>query len=137
MSWSSKAMNFGSLSFLHLGKLSLFGPNELFMPLNFFGTSEGVKYLLFFFPSTQRCGHCKKLAPEWKKAAKNLQGKVKLGHVNCDVEQVITRNVYILLIWLSEIISMNSFPSHHYMYCFLRKFTIFVVFTHLPLEHES
>ncbi|CAB4304582.1 unnamed protein product [Prunus armeniaca] len=33
------------------------------------------------------CGHCKKLAPEWKKAAKNLQGKVKLGHVDCDVEK--------------------------------------------------
>ncbi|KAK1418165.1 hypothetical protein QVD17_27304 [Tagetes erecta] len=33
------------------------------------------------------CGHCKKLAPEWKKAAKNLQGKVKLGHVNCDDEK--------------------------------------------------
>ncbi|KAL7596052.1 hypothetical protein Lser_V15G29984 [Lactuca serriola] len=30
------------------------------------------------------CGHCKNLAPEGKKAAKNLQGKVKLGHVNCD-----------------------------------------------------
>ncbi|KAJ8749297.1 hypothetical protein K2173_018779 [Erythroxylum novogranatense] len=33
------------------------------------------------------CGHCKKLAPEWKKAAANLKGKVKLGHVDCDVEQ--------------------------------------------------
>ncbi|KAM1770909.1 hypothetical protein ACFX11_045798 [Malus domestica] len=33
------------------------------------------------------CGHCKKLAPEWKKAAKNLQGKVKLGHVDCDAEK--------------------------------------------------
>ncbi|KAL8239370.1 hypothetical protein R6Q59_015937 [Mikania micrantha] len=33
------------------------------------------------------CGHCKKLAPEWKKAAKNLKGKVKLGHVNCDDEK--------------------------------------------------
>ncbi|KAK9074078.1 hypothetical protein SSX86_006675 [Deinandra increscens subsp. villosa] len=35
------------------------------------------------------CGHCKKLAPEWKKAAKNLQGKVKLGHVNCDDEKAL------------------------------------------------
>lgn len=35
-----------------------------------------------------RCGHCKKLAPEWKKAAKNLEGKVKLGHVDCDAEKV-------------------------------------------------
>ncbi|XP_010522374.1 PREDICTED: protein disulfide-isomerase 2-3-like [Tarenaya hassleriana] len=33
------------------------------------------------------CGHCKKLAPEWKKAAKNLKGKVNLGHVNCDADQ--------------------------------------------------
>ncbi|KAF1889425.1 hypothetical protein Lal_00024750 [Lupinus albus] len=33
------------------------------------------------------CGHCKKLAPEWKKAANSLQGKVKLGHVDCDAEK--------------------------------------------------
>ncbi|KAL9347579.1 hypothetical protein Peur_058945 [Populus x canadensis] len=33
------------------------------------------------------CGHCKKLAPEWKKAANSLQGKVKLGHVDCDSEK--------------------------------------------------
>ncbi|OAY35052.1 protein disulfide isomerase-like 2-3 [Manihot esculenta] len=33
------------------------------------------------------CGHCKKLAPEWKKAANSLKGKVKLGHVDCDAEK--------------------------------------------------
>ncbi|XP_052623010.1 protein disulfide isomerase-like 2-3 isoform X2 [Lactuca sativa] len=39
--------------------------------------------ICLFFCSIQ-CGHCKNLAPEGKKATKNLQGKVKLGHVNCD-----------------------------------------------------
>ncbi|KHN44746.1 Protein disulfide isomerase-like 2-3 [Glycine soja] len=33
------------------------------------------------------CGHCKKLAPEWKKASNSLKGKVKLGHVDCDAEK--------------------------------------------------
>jgi protein disulfide-isomerase A6 len=28
------------------------------------------------------------LAPEWKKAAKQLKGQVKLGHVDCDAEKV-------------------------------------------------
>ncbi|PNX92037.1 protein disulfide isomerase-like 2-3-like [Trifolium pratense] len=33
------------------------------------------------------CGHCKNLAPEWKKASNNLKGKVKLGHVDCDADK--------------------------------------------------
>ncbi|KAK9077383.1 hypothetical protein SSX86_005720 [Deinandra increscens subsp. villosa] len=46
--------------------------------------SKDLWMVEFFAPW---CGHCKKLAPEWKKAAKNLQGKVKLGHVNGDDEK--------------------------------------------------
>lgn len=46
-----------------------------------------VKADLFF--SLSRCGHCKKLAPEWKKASNNLKGKVKLGHVDCDADKVV------------------------------------------------
>ncbi|KAG0448199.1 hypothetical protein HPP92_027943, partial [Vanilla planifolia] len=46
--------------------------------------SKDLWVVEFFAPW---CGHCKKLAPEWKKAANNLKGKVKLGHVNCDAEK--------------------------------------------------
>ncbi|KAJ4976890.1 hypothetical protein NE237_001996 [Protea cynaroides] len=46
--------------------------------------SKDLWIVEFFAPW---CGHCKKLAPEWKKAAKNLKGKVKLGHVDCDSEK--------------------------------------------------
>ncbi|KAK4790650.1 hypothetical protein SAY86_017954 [Trapa natans] len=46
--------------------------------------SKELWIMEFFAPW---CGHCKKLAPEWKKAANNLKGKVKLGHVDCDSEK--------------------------------------------------
>ncbi|XP_072981249.1 protein disulfide isomerase-like 2-3 [Typha angustifolia] len=46
--------------------------------------SKDLWIVEFFAPW---CGHCKKLAPEWKRAANNLKGKVKLGHVDCDAEK--------------------------------------------------
>lgn len=41
--------------------------------------SEETWMVEFFAPW---CGHCKSLAPEWEKAAKKLEGKVKLGAVD-------------------------------------------------------
>ncbi|GER48232.1 protein disulfide isomerase family [Striga asiatica] len=46
--------------------------------------SKDLWVVEFFAPW---CGHCKKLAPEWKKAANSLKGQVKLGHVDCDAEK--------------------------------------------------
>lgn len=35
------------------------------------------------------------MAPEWKKAANSLKGKVKLGHVDCDAEKVRQAEYYL------------------------------------------
>lgn len=35
------------------------------------------------------CGHCKSLAPEWTKAAKQLKGVVKVGAVDMTTDQEV------------------------------------------------
>jgi len=50
--------------------------------------SDDVWLVEFFAPW---CGHCKNLAPEWKKAAAELSGKVKLGAVDATVESSLAQ----------------------------------------------
>lgn len=47
---------------------------------------DGVWLVEFYAPW---CGHCKSLAPEWKKAAAALKGVVNVGAVDMDVHQSV------------------------------------------------
>ena len=49
-----------------------------------FGGVGGLVLTEMSLSNFSRCGHCKSLAPEWKKAAKALDGIVKLGAVDAD-----------------------------------------------------
>ena len=42
-------------------------------------------YNLSFVLLFSRCGHCQRLAPEWKKAASELKGKVKVAALDATV----------------------------------------------------
>jgi len=50
------------------------------------------------------CPHCQALAPIWNQMAKDLIGKVNIGHVNCDVEKQLCKDA-----------GINAYPAL-YMY---------------------
>ena len=50
--------------------------------------SHDLWFINFYSP---RCGHCHDLAPVWRKVAKELQGIVRIGAVNCQDEFMLCR----------------------------------------------
>ena len=47
------------------------------------------------------CHHCQAMAPSWAQMAKELQGKLNIGEVNCDVEVRLCKDVHV-----------KAYPNH-------------------------
>lgn len=66
--------------------VKMFQKNVLFR--NFLKLNNQLKNRNFFLTS-HRCGHCQRLAPEWKKAASELKGKVKVAALDATAHQAM------------------------------------------------
>jgi protein disulfide-isomerase len=53
-------------------------------------TSQDPWFIKFYAPW---CHHCQALAPNWKQMAKELQGKLNVGEVNCDLNKRLCNEV--------------------------------------------
>ena len=49
------------------------------------------------------CHHCQALAPSWVQMAKEMQGKLNVGEVNCDVESRLCKDVHV-----------RAYPTMHF-----------------------
>lgn len=54
--------------------------------------SQDPWFIKFYAPW---CGHCQSLAPIWIQLAKEMEGKLNIGEVNCDVEKSLCKNAKI------------------------------------------
>lgn len=52
--------------------------------------SQEPWFIKFYAPW---CGHCKAMAPNWVQLAKEMEGRLHIGEVNCDVETRLCKDV--------------------------------------------
>ena len=67
---------------------------------NLVTTTEEAWFIKFYAPW---CHHCQALAPTWRQMAKELQGRLNVGEVNCDAEPRLCKDARI-----------QGFPTMHY-----------------------
>ncbi len=58
-------------------------------------------FIKFYVPW---CGHCQRLAPSWAEMARELEGKLDIGEVNCETEKSLCRDF-----------GVRAFPSLKYV----------------------
>ncbi|MCJ1312930.1 hypothetical protein MMC25_006606 [Agyrium rufum] len=63
-------------------------------------TTQDPWFIKFYAPW---CHHCQALAPNWQQMAREMEGKLNVGDVNCDVEVRLCKDVRI-----------RGFPTMHY-----------------------
>ncbi|KAI9267972.1 hypothetical protein BDA99DRAFT_504531 [Phascolomyces articulosus] len=83
-------MSFKSILLLWINvafALAFYGPRDSVVeltPKNFKQVVMDTNQLVAVEFYAPWCGHCQRLAPDWKKAAKNLDGLAVLGAIDCD-----------------------------------------------------
>ncbi|KAL2754455.1 hypothetical protein ACRALDRAFT_1081483 [Sodiomyces alcalophilus JCM 7366] len=76
--------------------LENFNPEGVSIPLNatsfetLVATTQKPWFIKFYAPW---CHHCKDMRPNWEQLGKEMQGKLNIGEVNCDVESKLCREI--------------------------------------------
>ncbi|KAF2155018.1 disulfide isomeras-like protein [Myriangium duriaei CBS 260.36] len=55
-------------------------------------STQNPWFIKFYAPW---CPHCQHLAPTWQAVARDMEGKLNIGEVNCDVEKRLCKDVHI------------------------------------------
>ena len=67
---------------------------------NLVTTTQDPWFVKFYVPW---CHHCQNLAPNWLQMSKELQGKLNVGEVNCEIETRLCKDV-----------KVRAYPTIHY-----------------------
>ena len=64
----------------------------------------------------RRCGHCKRLEPEWKNAARELKGKVKFGIVDATISPNLAQQFGVCIHISYSYNSVVLYIEQHFLY---------------------
>ncbi len=59
--------------------------------IDFEQSVKNSAYIWFINFYSPQCSHCHHLAPDWRKLAKELDGTIRIGAVNCEEDWILCR----------------------------------------------